>query len=93
MAKLLGKEITRGINERNHGEHTWKQTPKGMSWSYGVTFVFEAVEGEVLTVASGEGIRVTSVLFGSDKWCDCNTIEEAYYMATKKAIACANYIY
>lgn len=93
MTKLLADQIRKGIKESDTKGFTWKATPTGMSWSYGVEFTFEVPELNILTVTSKKGLRVATVMFGASEWDDCRTLEEAYLLATKQAIRTANYLY
>lgn len=89
--------IKRAIAESEKNGYTWKLNKLGLlEWSYcNVTFRFTVEENCILILRDTySDLRVASIWFEKgEKFADCETLTEAYYIATKKAIKNANRLY
>ena len=93
MKREIRNAISKAIKESNLNGYKWTITAEGgLHWSYGVDFEFEGHEDGWLVVKNEHG-TFAGVTFGENRWDDCKTIEEAYYLVTKQAIKSANYTY
>lgn len=92
MKREYRNAVKRGIEKSDTNGYKWSITPNGLKWSYlDVEFTFiEEDDGEFLSVRDGFDEPFVSIWYGDDKYADCNTLEEAYELATLKTIRRAN---
>ena len=93
MKREYRNAIKRGIEKADTNGYKWNITPSGLKWSYlGIEFTF-VVDGEFLSVRDNFNVPFTATWFRDDEYADCETLEEAYEIATIRTIRRANYLY
>ena len=98
MKKEIRNAIIKAIKESELNGYKWTITPNGLKWSYcDIAFTFEEhmeTTGETTLFVYDEYDNANVfVWYGEDKYSDCKTLPEAYYIATKSVIRKANNIY
>lgn len=100
MKKELKQAMRAGINNSNLNGYKWTVTPNGLSWDYGEEFIFthevvDEEDGVILITAEAvqSGTKMSTILVGDAFYCDTESLEEAYRMATERTIRNANYWY
>lgn len=96
MKREIRNAIAKAIKDSELNGYKWTITENGLRWSYlseNEQFTFDTDIENYLTV-SGPYCCMASVWYEpGEKYADCETLTEAYYLATKMTIAKANYIY
>ena len=94
MTRENRNAITKAIKESDLNGYKWTITENGLRWSYLDTeFTFDTTEEHILTVKGGY-CRMACIWYEQgEKYADCETLADAYYLATKATIKKANYIY
>lgn len=102
MKQEIRNAITKAIKESDLNGYKWTITENGLHWSYlskNEQFTFgnhEEADGSAntLVVFDHLGDVFVRIWYGTDRFItDCETLTEAYYLATKKTIRQANYLY
>lgn len=97
MKNEIRNAIREGIKESELNGYTWKITENGLRWSYFTDtdgeFTFDTTEENVLIVRGPYCDMATIWYEQGEKYADCETLTEAYRLATMATIRKANYIY
>lgn len=98
MTNEIRNAIKKGINDSELNGYKWTITKDGLKWSYGEQFTFyhkqiDDEDGHLFVLAKRSEMSMASILIGESFYHDCQTIEEAYYLATKRTIWNANHTY
>ena len=94
MKREIRNAIAQAIKDSELNGYKWTINENGLGWSYCDTeFAFDTSEEHILTVRGSFCTMACIWYEQGDKYADCETLTEAYYLATKAAIAKANYIY
>lgn len=98
MTNEIRKAIRKGINDSELNGYKWNITKDGLDWSYGEQFTFhlrqyEENEGHLFVLGKQSGMSMANILIGESFYHDCKTLEEAYFLATKRTIKNANHTY
>lgn len=96
MKREIRNAITKAIKESDLNGYKWTITEHGLKWSYGEEFTFDTTSEEnILMVRANSSRKYMAVIWykKDDKFADCKTLVEAYYLATKATIRKANRIY
>ena len=98
MKKEYRNAITKAIKESDLNGYKWTITENGLRWTYlseNEQFTFDTeTEENILLVHAPRGGEMAIIWHEQgEKYADCETLAEAYYLATKATIKKANYIY
>ena len=95
MKREYRNAIKRGIEKSDTNGYKWSTTPNGLKWSYlDIEFTFIVEDGgEFLNVIDNFGHQFVLICYGHGKYGDCQSLEEAYEIATRRLINRANYTY
>lgn len=90
--------IAKAIKESDLKGYKWTITENGLRWSYlteNELFTFDTeTEENILLVHGPHGGHMAIIWYEQgERFADCETLTEAYYLATKATIKKANYIY
>ncbi|MBQ8331158.1 MAG: hypothetical protein IJX94_01495 [Clostridia bacterium] len=98
MKREIRNAIAKAIKDSELNGYKWTITENGLRWSYlsenDGEFTFdENYEAEFLVV-HGPYCKMAMIWFSeNDRFADCKTLTDAYYLATKATIRKANSIY
>lgn len=98
MKREYREAITKAIKESDLNGYKWTITENGLRWSYlseNEIFTFDTASAkDILAVRDPHGHAFTYIWYEQgEKYADCETLTEAYYLATKATIRKANHIY
>lgn len=98
MKNEFRSAVKKAISESNLNGYKWTITADGLRWSYlseDELFTFDTeTEENILLVHGPHGGEMAIVWYeAGEKYADCETLAEAYYLATKATIRKANYLY
>jgi hypothetical protein len=97
MKKEIRNAITKAIKESELNGYKWTITENGLRWSYlseNEMFVFDTTTEENFLTVHGPAFDMAGIWYEQgEKYADCETLAEAYYLATKATIKKANYLY
>lgn len=97
MKREYREAIARAIKESDLNGYKWTILPNGLHWSYlseGEDFIFDTTSEEDFLIVRGPCCSMAEIWYEKgERFADCETLTEAYYLATKATIAKANHIY
>ena len=97
MKKDYKNAIVKAIKESELNGYKWTITENGLRWSYlseNEQFTFDTTAEDNILIVHGPYCDMATIWYEQgEKYADCETLTEAYYLATKATIRKANYIY
>ena len=97
MKREYRNAISKAIKDSDLNGYKWTITENGLRWSYlseNEQFTFDTETEENVLIVVGPYCMMAIIWYEQgEKLADCETLTDAYYLATKAAIAKANYIY
>ncbi len=98
MKNEIRQAIREGIKEADLNGYKWTITPNGLKWSYGEEFTFRTypIESDetCLTVKAVQSeTTMVTMIIGTNFYCDCSDLLDAYRIATEYTIRKANSLY
>lgn len=98
MKKEYRNAIQKAIKDSDLNGYKWTITENGLRWSYltgeNEVFTFDTTTEENFLTVRGPFCEMAGIWYEeNERWADCKTLTEAYYLATKATIRKANYIY
>ena len=97
MKREIRNAITKAIKDSDLNGYKWTITENGLRWSYlseNELFTFDTTTENDFLIVHGPYCDMASIWYEQgEKYADCETLTEAYYLATKATIRKANYIY
>jgi hypothetical protein len=97
MKREIRNAIAKAIKDSELNGYKWTITENGLHWSYlskNEQFTFDTETEENFLTVHGPYCNMAGIWYEQgEKYADCETLTEAYYLATKATIAKANYIY
>lgn len=98
MKMELKNAVRNAIKESELNGHKWTATKDGLKWSYGVEFIFRVSEADgdtyIEVIDKCSGLRAGYSIVGANTaYCDSDDLANGFFLATRRAIRCANRTY
>lgn len=97
MKREIRNAIQKAIKESELNGYKWTITENGLHWSYlseNEQFTFDNKTEENILIVRGPYCMMAIIWYEKgEKLANCETLTEAYYLATKATIQKANNIY